>query len=414
MELFRQQALESHCARLQGEVVLAPPRVGLWMTLGLVAVVALASVALSTASYARKEVVAGYVTPSTGMVRIVPPAAGTVVEILAAEGTRVEKGDPLLLVRHRMPSGEGADPTAVTLDALARQGEAVERRIALLGKSLAAEEASHEALMHALERERAALAERLARQREMAGLALAAHERALTLHERGVLAAPALDRAAAEAVAEKRETARLVQESAALDGRIEAERRALALAWIEIERAVTALEAERLDLGRQRAETKARDATLVVAPVAGTVAALTVAPGQDVTPERAPMQILPAGGTLEAALLVPSRAIGFIRPGQPVRIRYDAFPYARFGSFEGSVRAVTHTVLSPADAPAPIALAEPAYRVTVALARQDVPTADAAVPLRAGMLLEASVTLERRTLLAWLLAPLASLEGVLS
>ena len=54
----------------------------------------------------------------------------------------------------------------------------------------------------------------------------------------------------------------------------------------------------------------------------------------------------------------------------------------------------------------PVALQEPAYRVTVKIESQAVRTERAAVPLQPGMQLDADVWLERRRLVEWLFEPL--------
>ena len=50
------------------------------------------------------------------------------------------------------------------------------------------------------------------------------------------------------------------------------------------------------------------------------------------------MTLTPRGGALRAELYVPSRAIGFVKSGQRVRLLYDAFPYQKFGPAWGEVR----------------------------------------------------------------------------
>ena len=63
------------------------------------------------------------------------------------------------------------------------------------------------------------------------------------------------------------------------------------------------------------------------------------APGRDRT----------ANSPLQAELYVSAEAIGLIRSGQDVRVRYDAFPYLRYGSYHGRVVQVSHTALTQAD-----------------------------------------------------------------
>ncbi len=88
------------------------------------------------------------------------------------------------------------------------------------------------------------------------------------------------------------------------------------------------------------------------------------------------MTLVPAGARLEARLYGPSRAIGFVRPGQRVRLRYEAFPHQKFGQYEGVVQSVSRSTVGPAEltgdgAPLPgLVPGEPVYRVTVELAAQ--------------------------------------------
>ena len=73
------------------------------------------------------------------------------------------------------------------------------------------------------------------------------------------------------------------------------------------------------------------------------------------------LDILPLKSPLQAVLLVPTRAIGFVRPGQKVRLLYEAFPFQRFGAYSGHVESVSKTILSEADTGSPLQLKEPSY-----------------------------------------------------
>jgi membrane fusion protein len=54
---------------------------------------------------------------------------------------------------------------------------------------------------------------------------------------------------------------------------------------------------------------------------------------------------------------------------------------------------------------------EAVYRVDVTLERQNVAALGQEVPLRPGMLVNADILLERRTLLEWLFEPVLQLKG---
>jgi membrane fusion protein len=160
------------------------------------------------------------------------------------------------------------------------------------------------------------------------------------------------------------------------------------------------------------AEIDARRAFVVRAPIAGRVSALQGSVGKVAELNQLQLEIVPPSSSLKAELLVPSRAIGFVRIGQRVSIRYDAFPYQNFGRYEGRVIDISQNILTDSEvSSAPVRLQEPAYRVTAALDRQDIDAYGKRVPLQPGMLLKADVILDRRSLMQWFLDPLLSVKG---
>ena len=55
----------------------------------------------------------------------------------------------------------------------------------------------------------------------------------------------------------------------------------------------------------------------------------------------------PSDSDLQAELYAPSRAAGFLGVGQEVLLRYEAYPYQKFGHYRGRVSAVSQTALAP-------------------------------------------------------------------
>jgi membrane fusion protein len=121
----------------------------------------------------------------------------------------------------------------------------------------------------------------------------------------------------------------------------------------------------------------------------GHVSTLQATVGQFADSRRPQMEIIPNDSVLQVELFVPARAIGFVRPGQKVRILYEAFPYQQFGTYGGRVYEVSQTILTKSDTSGPIELKEPAYRVKVALDRLDVDAYGKKMPLEPDMLLRA-------------------------
>jgi membrane fusion protein len=136
--------------------------------------------------------------------------------------------------------------------------------------------------------------------------------------------------------------------------------------------------------------------------------------GQSVSPASALATLLPQGAAMQVQLYAPSSAVGFVQPGQVVRLRYEAFPYQKYGQQPGRVVQVSRTPLSSAElgalalsaGPSASAGNEPLFRITVAL--EPPPTG---ITLVAGMRLQADVWLDRRRLIEWLFEPLLGLHG---
>ena len=126
------------------------------------------------------------------------------------------------------------------------------------------------------------------------------------------------------------------------------------------------------------------------------------------------MALVPEDATLEAQMYAPSRAIGFLRIGTDVRLRYQAFPYQKFGFSSGSIQEVATSAMRPEEinplfqATAFSGRAEPMYRIRVRIDKQSIQVDGEDRPLRPGSLVDASVLIERRRLIAWMFEPILS------
>jgi membrane fusion protein len=166
-------------------------------------------------------------------------------------------------------------------------------------------------------------------------------------------------------------------------------------------------------------ESEARRRLMITAPESGAATAVVAQVGQVADPSRPLASIMPSGAKLQAHLYVPSKAVGFVKPGDAVLLRYQAFPYQKFGNHRGIVATVFRTALfgneltgtgMPPSGGAGAAN-EPMYRVTVDLASQSVHAYGIQQPLQSGMLLEADLLQDKRRLYEWVLEPLYSLSG---
>jgi len=161
-------------------------------------------------------------------------------------------------------------------------------------------------------------------------------------------------------------------------------------------------------LDQEITEQHQKQASVVLAPSDGVVASLPVRRDQMVTANQHLLTLVPENAVLQATLLVPTKAAGFLQENQQVVLRYNAFPYQKFGSGKGSVAAIDKSLTLPGESGVPVTMTEPVYRVSVSLSEQKVDAYGASHALKAGMTLDADVRLETRSLLEWIFEPVWS------
>jgi membrane fusion protein len=171
------------------------------------------------------------------------------------------------------------------------------------------------------------------------------------------------------------------------------------------------------ELDQQVANSETRHSVEIRAPGAGRVTAIASYPGQMIATGARMVTIIPSDNKMRAELLAPSTSIGFIRPGERVLLRYSAFPYQKFGEYEGTVTEVSQAALGPEElrslvpAMPPSSRSNTFYRVIVTPDRQDVMAYNQSKPLQASMQVDASVLLDERPIYQWILEPLYDLRG---
>ena len=168
------------------------------------------------------------------------------------------------------------------------------------------------------------------------------------------------------------------------------------------------------ELKQNRVQEDAKRENVIRAPIAGVVTNIAVARGETIAENALLATVLPKGSGLQAQLLVPTRAIGFVRPGNEVVLRYDSFPFQRFGQYRGTVEAVSRTVWSPGEKVGPMNAREPVYRIDVKLDKQLVSANGQEFALRPGMLVNADLLLEKRTVFEWVFEPVLEFRARLA
>jgi membrane fusion protein len=410
--LFRLQAIQSRRGRMWSGSVMQPPVSLAVLTGALVAAVVAIGTFLGTQSYARKAPATGYLMPMHGVVQVMPPRAGVIVSVAVAEGDTVRAGDPLLQVAVQRMSIGGADIDARVRRALTEQRDLQLGQVTLQEETARSEEQRLRQRIIGEEAECQSIRSQLTLQASRDAIADEQASVSRDLVAKGYVSAVEQRRREDARLAQTQALDTLRQQLAAKEGDLVELRFALAQLPGRTADRLASLRAAAAEIDSRLATEEGQSAYLVVAPTAGRVSAVQATSGNPADPTRPLLSIVPEGEALQAVLFVPERAIGFVAPGQDVRLSLDAFPFQRFGALYGTITNVAHTLLRPeqlsgAEQPP----TEPSYRVTVALRSQNITAYSRSIPLQADMQLRADIIFDRRSFVQWLLDPVLSARG---
>ena len=392
--LFRQEVIEAGRDRLAGTVVAAtPPNSRLYTTFLMLAALAIVLM-LVFGQYASRVQVKGIVSYDLGVARIYPNAPAEIRQIHVRSGAQVAAGDPLVTVS--LAQGRGG--IAGQLAELQRQDDALARQEQLasaLGSSetqtLAEQRASLTASIASLERQRTLASGQIA-------LAEAGTRRALRLAAEGAGSQRQVEESRATTLARRAEVESINERIIAQREQLRAIAGQIAQRTIGASRSQSEIAAQRAALAEQRAGLLRTDRLVLTAPVSGTVGDVSAQVGQRARPETSLVTIVPRGSHMEVWLYAPSRALGFVQPGQDVRLLFDAFPFQKYGSGRGTVTEVSSVPTDPGALDPALGIQEPVFRIRVSIIDVAPRVPGAQERLRPGMTLSANLVLERRRL----------------
>ena len=118
--------------------------------------------------------------------------------------------------------------------------------------------------------------------------------------------------------------------------------------------------------------------------------------------------LVPQQAPLKVEVWVSNEDVGFVRSGQPVKLKFAAYPFQKYGMAHGELKWVNADAQTedPSRATAPDgATPPPRYKATVALYDTALVRDARRYELTAGMQTQAEILLGQRTVLQYLLSP---------
>ncbi|PRO67880.1 HlyD family secretion protein [Alteromonas gracilis] len=413
--LFRKEAVDEQSNTLDGSFLMTPKPVFSAIALLLIVWIVAVIIYLNMGSYARKTSVNGWLEPIHGVFKLYSDTRrGKVIDVLVQDGEQVEAGTPLITVDY---SNSDASGNPVSIQLLRELEAKRERTLENISRLRALHLAQAKTLSDQLAQAKRTLDDLdaiVALSETHWNMAFHQWETAQSLLNKGHIS-----RADFENHTLQRLTAEQQLTLAKKDRRIEQTN--IATLQHEIatlpkrqDNEIANLENALSDLQQQIVSHKSSAEETIYAPRSGQVSGLRVKKGYTVDNARPLLTLLPVNSDIQARIAVPVRSAGFLREGQALHIRYDAFPYQKFGVQTGEITNISPSLILPGELiDVPISINEPAYLVTAKISANEILAYGNNISLKAGMTFSADVHLSQRTLMEWLMEPIYSIKGKL-
>ena len=410
-KLFRQEAIDAQREKFFGEATIARP-LPLWLLTALAAAAALLIIAVAVwGQYTRRERVEGYLALDVGAAKVLIPDAGRIVELMVKEGQEVTLGAPLAKISYDRSTEASSSTSGAVAKELAQRRTILEKEQEQwrdLGEQqvqqLRKKVIDLQSELTQIDAEMKLQGKRLASAREQA-------QKFADLAKEKFYSEVAVRQKQDDVTDQEIRLQALKRQRITLDRELSNARMEEPTITLKARAQVDQVSRQISEVQQTLATEDARRETVIRAPINGTVTNIAINQGQSVAADALLATVLPKGSVLHVELLVPTRAIGFVTKGKEVVMRYEAFPFERFGQYRGVIAEVSQAVWSAGEKVGPLAIKEPVYRVDVKLDKQTVAALGQEYPLRSGMLVNADILLERRSLLEWIFEPVIQLRG---
>lgn len=412
--LFRKQALEFVNGRLYGNVTIATRPSNVYLAVGFSCIVGCLAAFLFLSSATRKVQCWGVLLPTAGIVKIVAPASGTVVKSKLIEGRNVRAGEVLAEISNER-SSSATSSVGQIVSLLMKERLRTYLDDLVVTEALSRERTSNQSQkIDALRADLVRIRAQIALQRSRIELSDDTQRRYGRLREQGFISYDYFRDKLSDLLEQKQRLAELDRREASVLSDLTSAMSLLRDINLESRRQILSIRRNIGLVKQELSENDVRREIVVRAPRSGLITAPTSQLGQTVQENLTLASLIPVDSALQAEIYASSRSAGFIKPGMKVLLRYQAYPYQKFGQHSASVIEVARTAVSPSELPFGAGVGspgEPMYRVRLALEKQTITAYGTDIRLKSGMLFDASVIVDRRYLYEWILDPLFSISG---
>ena len=415
--IFRKEVLEGKNQKWAGNVILTRPFSFTFLTICSLAVGLVLIVFIFFGGYTKRNTVQGQLVPKDGLIQVYSSSQGLVSKQLVTEGQIVKKDDALYSISTVRYNNEGSTSEAINKE--------LEKKSAALDVEKYQVDKAHELQIQIylmqksrLESELNQIVASIKLQDEEIETKKRLYDNYSSIVEIGAVSKEEFDLKKMEHLLAVERKSSLENNKFSLEKQISEQVYIVEQLEHEHKNQLSQLDRLLYDNEQQSVEVKASESSVIRASQPGVVSSIYAQTGQYIDPSKPLMTILPQSNVLVAQLYVPDRAIGFMDVGDMVLLRYQAYPYQKFGHAKAKISSIAKTAIAAQNIPSigTVSLQgqmnnEPMYLVQAVLNRQDIKAYGKYLPLQVGMTLEADILQERRKLYEWVLEPMYSITG---
>ncbi|WP_339492225.1 HlyD family secretion protein [Pseudomonas sp. EA_15y_Pfl2_R67] len=403
--LYRNQSVSYKQSYTGGVPHIGTPLSGWLVAAACLAMLSALSLFLIFAKYTHKEKVHGQLAPASGVFEIASNDEGIITQILVDDGARVVQGQLLAVVEKGKTGADLITSTANDISNYALQISNIQKTIKNISAKHAKKLDQHAVYVALIKSKQHHVQEQI----KLNNLLLS-KQKILVQHMSELEAISAVSNIEAQAQMDKLSNLKtlneqLKNEQLTLDQELANENQQYTQFTLDSDILKNSHEKDILQITRRMRSATIDNAYSITAPNDGKILAVKVYEGQRVNKLQSLLSFTSGDSPLVAQITIPDRALPFLKLNDRVSIKYNPFPYQKFGQFGGSIKSISNI---PIDAGMPSTTSPNAqvfYKATVTLDQQNLMVNDGLSPLKAGYTLEAEIITESRSLLEWMIAP---------
>lgn len=411
--LFRPQAMASQQQEMRGNILLRPGISVIVLTLVLSTWLVAVVCWLFTGRYSHTETVSGWLEPADGITHVYTTEPGAVIrEILVSENDIVEHGTPLIRLSRDAVFSDNQSASKLHLAEIDTKRNRLADQYELTRKSQQTQNKRFEKQLSSLLEEHEQLSEMRILINQKIVLLSNQRDALSTLNQQGFSSQQQVQTIDGQLLDQQYLAQQVEREWLTTQRNIDDIKYQQEESLHSYEVQMIGIENKISDLRQNRNQLLAANDIVITAPRKGKVTRLNLKVGQATQSNLPLLVLMPKQNQVSARLLIPVSAAGQISPGQSIKVRYDAFPYTQFGTFDAEIDSVSANLLLPQEiAQTPVSVTGPAYLASARLSQYQIEHLNQRIELRSGMTFAAEITVRERNLMQWLFEPIYSLRG---